>query len=47
MCLGILVLLTLVNLRGVRDTGGVFMVPTYLFIGCLMIVIAIGRGEGR
>src|SRR5271165_5966539 len=30
MCLGILVLITLVNLRGVRETGLIFMAPTYL-----------------
>jgi hypothetical protein len=28
---GILALLTLVNMRGVHDTGVVFMIPTYLF----------------
>ena len=42
MCLGILLLLTLVNLRGVRETGAVFMLPTYLFIACLLGMIAIG-----
>lgn len=31
LCLGVLALLTLVNLRGVRTTGLVFMLPTYLF----------------
>jgi amino acid transporter len=36
MCLGILVLLTLVNLRGVREASFVFMAPTYLFVGCLL-----------
>src|SRR6202051_1022918 len=36
ICLGILLLLGLVNLRGVRETGGLFLVPTYLFIGCLL-----------
>src|SRR6202795_5172623 len=36
MCLGILTVLTLVNLRGVRETGGIFLVPTYLFIVCLL-----------
>ncbi len=35
-CLGILVLLTLVNLRGLREASFVFMVPTYLFVGCLL-----------
>jgi amino acid transporter len=42
LCLGILVLITLVNLRGVRETGGIFMVPTYLFVGTLLITILIG-----
>jgi amino acid transporter len=42
LCLGILVLITIVNLRGVKEAGAVFMVPTYLFLGCLLIVIAIG-----
>ena len=41
-CLFILLLVTVVNLRGVRETGGVFMIPTYLFIVCLLGTIAIG-----
>src|SRR5580658_678944 len=32
ICLGILLILAIVNLRGVRETGGIFMIPTYLFI---------------
>ncbi len=42
MCLGILLLLTIVNLRGVRETGGIFMVPTYVFIACLLGMVAMG-----
>src|SRR5712691_3092308 len=42
MCLGILAVLTLINLRGVQETGGVFLFPTYLFIACLLAAIAIG-----
>src|ERR1700731_1259296 len=42
LCLGILVLITLVNLRGVRETGLIFMAPTYLFVGSLFAAIAIG-----
>jgi amino acid transporter len=42
LCLAILALVTLVNLRGVRETGIVFLVPTYLFVGTLLIAIAIG-----
>src|ERR1017187_8944445 len=41
-CLGILLLVTVVNLRSVRETGGVFLIPTYLFILCLLGMIAIG-----
>jgi amino acid transporter len=42
LCIGILLLLTIVNLRGVREAGGVFMVPTYLFVVCLLGLIALG-----
>jgi amino acid transporter len=42
LCLAILVLITLVNLRGVRESGLAFVVPTYLFIVSLLAVLAIG-----
>jgi len=42
MCLGILVVITIANLRGVRECGVLFMVPTYLFLGCLLVAILIG-----
>ncbi|HTX76704.1 MAG TPA: APC family permease [Terracidiphilus sp.] len=42
LCLGVLVILTIVNMRGVHDTGVVFMIPTYLFTGTLLIVIVAG-----
>jgi len=42
ICLVILVLITLVNLRGVREAGLVFMAPTYLFLGSLLTAILIG-----
>jgi len=41
-CLAILAILTLVNLRGTKDTGIVFLIPTYMFIGTLLIVIGVG-----
>jgi hypothetical protein len=37
-----LAFITLVNLRGVRESGIAFLVPTYLFIVALLGVIAIG-----
>jgi amino acid transporter len=42
LCLAVLLVLTLVNMRGVHDTGVVFMIPTYLFTATLLIVIAAG-----
>src|ERR1700734_1626945 len=42
ICLGILVVLTIVNLRGLREAGVFFMVPTYLFVGTLLAAIVIG-----
>jgi len=42
LCLAVLAILTLINMRGVHDTGVVFMIPTYLFTGTLLIVIGVG-----
>jgi amino acid transporter len=42
LCLGTLVLITIVNLRGTRETGFVFGLPTYLFVGSLAAVVATG-----
>jgi amino acid transporter len=42
MCLGILLILSLVNLRCIQETGAIFLAPTYLFIACLLGMIAIG-----
>ena len=42
LCLGVLLILTIINMRGVHDTGVVFMIPTYLFTATLLIVIAVG-----
>src|SRR5271169_2244507 len=42
MCVGILIAITILNLRGVREAGSVFMIPTYLFVGTLLITIIAG-----
>ncbi|AEU36407.1 APC family permease [Granulicella mallensis] len=42
LCLAILLLLTLINIRGVKDTGTAFLIPTYLFLGSLLVVIILG-----
>jgi amino acid transporter len=42
LCLLILAILAVVNLRGVKDTGTAFILPTFLFIGTLLAMIAVG-----
>src|SRR6266403_157880 len=42
VCLVILGLLVLVNLRGVKDTGTAFILPTFLFVGTLLTLIGVG-----
>jgi amino acid transporter len=42
LCLAVLVLLAVVNTRGIRSSGLVFMAPTYGFVATLAIVIGIG-----
>jgi amino acid transporter len=42
LCLSILVIVTIVNLRGVREAGVFFMIPTYAFLGSLLCAILIG-----
>ena len=42
ICIAILLVITILNLRGVHDTGSAFMIPTYLFVGTLLIMIVVG-----
>ena len=42
ICVAILLIITILNLRGVRDAGIAFMMPTYLFVGTLLILIVAG-----
>src|SRR5262249_51228087 len=42
LCLVILALITVVNLRGVRESGLAFVLPTYIFIASMLIVLGIG-----
>ncbi|MBV8526337.1 MAG: amino acid permease, partial [Acetobacteraceae bacterium] len=42
LCLGILAAITLMNLRGTRESSLAWAVPTYLFVGSLGFVLAWG-----
>jgi amino acid transporter len=42
ICLVILAILAIVNLRGVKDTGTAFILPTFLFVSTLLGLIVVG-----
>ncbi len=42
ICLGILAVVTLLNLRGLADAARAFLLPTMLFIVGLLVIITIG-----
>ncbi|MFF4370855.1 APC family permease [Streptomyces sp. NPDC001594] len=42
ICLGVLVLVTAVNLRGVVDSAKAFLVPTAVFVGSILAMITVG-----
>src|ERR1700676_3235441 len=42
ICLVILAILAIVNMRGVKDTGTAFIVPTFMFVGTLLALIGVG-----
>lgn len=45
ICLAAILTVLVVNLRGVRESGRVFAIPTYLFIGSILIMIVAGLGQ--
>jgi len=42
LAIGAIVLLTWINLRGVRESGTIFALPTYAFVGGVIVVIGLG-----
>jgi amino acid transporter len=42
MCLGFLAILTIGNLRGIRESGNIFAVPTYFFVVSIALLLAAG-----
>src|SRR3990172_878427 len=39
ICVGVVLLIMMANLRGIRETGRIFAVPTYWFILCLATLL--------
>ena len=42
LCLLILAVLAMINMRGVKDTGAAFILPTFMFISTLLTLIGVG-----
>ncbi|MFF1379497.1 APC family permease [Streptomyces sp. NPDC058308] len=42
ICVGVLALITAVNLRGIVDSARAFIVPTAVFVGAILVVIGVG-----
>jgi amino acid transporter len=49
----LVIVIMLANLRGLREAGNIFAVPTYLFVGAALLMVGLGawqilvEGEGR
>ena len=42
LCLLMIVVMTVANLRGLKESGSLFAPPTYLYIVMLMLLIGVG-----
>ena len=44
VALGLLaiVMIVVINLRGVRESGRIFATPTYLFVGTILLMVGVG-----
>ena len=42
LCLFVLALLAIVNMRGTKESGAAFMVPTTMFVGALLAAVIVG-----
>jgi len=42
ICVGVVLLMCFGNLRGIKEAGKAFAVPTYLFAGSVILMIAVG-----
>lgn len=42
IAVGVIILMTVINLRGVKESGRIFAVPTYFFLGMMFITLLAG-----
>src|SRR6185295_17168554 len=42
LTVGIIIFMTIVNLRGVKESARLFAIPTYFFLGMMFLTIGVG-----
>ncbi|MGH6690186.1 MAG: amino acid permease, partial [Gammaproteobacteria bacterium] len=42
LCVGAVILIAVANLRGVRESGRVFVIPTFVFVASILVMIGYG-----
>lgn len=42
IAVGVIIFMTFVNLRGVKESGRIFAVPTYFFLGTMLLTLVVG-----
>src|SRR5690606_18289295 len=42
MALSVILIMTIVNMRGLKESGRIFAVPTYFFLGTMLLMIGVG-----
>jgi amino acid transporter len=42
IAVGVIIFMTVVNLRGVKESGRIFAVPTYFFLGIMFLTLGVG-----
>jgi amino acid transporter len=42
IAIAVIILMTIVNLRGVKESGSIFAIPTYFFLGAMFLTLGVG-----
>lgn len=42
MAIGVIVIMSVLNLRGLKESGRIFAIPTYIFLGTMVVMIGVG-----
>ncbi|MDZ4764746.1 MAG: APC family permease [Chloroflexota bacterium] len=46
IAVGVIIFMTILNLRGVKESGRIFAVPTYFFLGMIFLTLIVGLVRG-